>query len=194
MRRFRAAPHGKPDPQMSSNSTLAFHDEIDHRYAVRRIAYRDVPGNCMDRFGEPPRAAASWVAEADGQVIGSISMVCIGNQTGRLEQFGVAPEWEADRRLARRLVHEAADFAREQGVLKLVMDVPEDLPGLPRGSEMSSTMRAAEAESRVRVYFEMLGFAFSKKREVTGRTMLEFYLDLYQHPLIEPLNPSSPRR
>ena len=64
--------------------------------------------------------------------------------------------------------------------------MPEDLPGLPRGNGLSPTARAAEAESRVRAYFEMLGFVFSRKREVDGKTMLEFYLDLYQHPLIEP--------
>ena len=64
--------------------------------------------------------------------------------------------------------------------------VPEDLPGLPRENGLSPTARAAEAESRVRVYFEMLGFAFSRKRAVDGKTMLEFYLNLYQRPLIEP--------
>jgi hypothetical protein len=32
----------------------------------------------------------------------------------------------------------------------------------------------------------MLGFVFSRKREDDGKTMLEFYLNLYQHPLIEP--------
>ena len=41
-------------------------------------------------------------------------------------------------------------------------------------------------------YFEMLGFLFSRKREDDGKTMLEFYLDLYQHPLIEPIASTRP--
>lgn len=164
---------------------MVLDDGIDERYSVRRIERTETARLGTDRFGEPPQRAASWVAEADGQIIGAISMVCLGKEMGRLEQFRVASEWEADRRLGRRLVREAADFAREQGVLKLIIDVPEDLPGLPRGNGMSSAARAAEAESRVRVYFEMLGFVFSRKREAAGTTMLEFYLDLYQPPLIE---------
>ena len=173
-------------PDVTEPKTV-FHDEIDDRYSVRRIARSDAAG--IDRAGESPRPAAelsSWVAEANGEIIGSISMVSVDNETGRLEQFHVASEWEADRRLARRLARTAADFARERGLLKLVIDVPEDFPGLPRGNGLSPTARAAEAESRVRAYFEMLGFVFSRKREVDGKTMLEFYLDLYQRPLIEP--------
>ncbi len=116
-------------------------------------------------------------------------MAGVDNETGRIERFSVASEWEADRRLARRLARTAADFARDRGLLKLVIDVPEDLPGLPRGTGLSARARSAEAESRVRAYFEMLGFVFSRRREVAGKTMLEFYLDLYRQPLIEPNAP-----
>lgn len=185
MRQFQLVARGESSEVIEPNTV--FHDEIDDRYSVRHIARSDAAG--VDRPGESPRPAAepsSWVAEANGEIIGSISMVCIDKDTGRLEQFRVAPEWEADRRLGRRLARTAADFARERGLLKLVIDVPEDLPGLPRGNGLSPTARAAEAESRVRTYFEMLGFVFSRKREADGKTMLEFYLNLYQHPLIEP--------
>ena len=123
-----------------------FHDEIDDRYSVRRIAPGDAAG--IDRAGESPRPGAelsSWVAEANGEIIGSISMVSVDNETGRIEQFHVASEWEADRRLARRLARTAADFARERGLLKLVIDVPEDLPGLPRGNGLSPTARAVRS-------------------------------------------------
>jgi acyl dehydratase len=164
-----------------------FHDEIDDRYSVRRVAPDDAAG--IDRHGESPRPASetsSWVAEVNGEVIGSISMVRVDNETGRIEQFHVASDWEADRHLARRLARTAADFARERGLLKLVFEVPEDLPGLPHGIGLSPPARAVEAQSRVRAYFEMLGFVFSRKREVNGKTMLEFYLDLYRHPLIDP--------
>ena len=113
-------------------------------------------------------------------------MVSVDHEIGRLEQFRVAPAWEADRRLARRLTRAAAEFARERGLLKLIIEVPEDMPGLPRENGLSPTARAAEAESRVSAYFEMLGFMFTRRREVDGKTMLEFYLDLYRHPLIEP--------
>ena len=184
MRQFQPAARGEPSDVVERKTD--FDDEIDHRYSVRRIARADSGG--VDPLGESPRLAAepsSWVAEANSQIIGSISMVSAGDETGRLEQFHVAPEWEADRRLARRLVRTAADFAREWGLLKLDIDVPEDLPGLPRGNGLSPTARAAEAESRVRAYFELLGFVFSRRREVDGKTMLEFYLNLYQHPRIE---------
>jgi acyl dehydratase len=177
--------YGKPSDVTELNAVL--HDEIDDRYSVRRIALDDVTGNDRPRESPGPTAERySWVAEANGAIIGTISMVSVDNETGRLERFSVASEWEADRRLARRLARTAADFARDWGLLKLVIDVPEDLPGLPRENGLSTTARAAEAESRVRTYFEMLGFVFSRKREVYGKTMLEFYLDLYRPPLIEP--------
>ena len=125
------------------------------------------------------------LANSNGEVIGSISMVNVGDGTGRLEDFHVESQWQADRRLSRRLARTAADFARERGLLKLVIDVPEDLPGLPQTGELSSSARAAVAESRVKAYFEMLGFVFSRKREVDDKTMLEFYIDLYQPPAID---------
>ncbi len=102
------------------------------RYSVRRIALDDAAA--IDRRDESPGPSielTSWVAEANGAIIGSISMAGVDNETGRIERFSVASEWEADRRLARRLAHTAADFARDRGLLKLVIDVPEDLPGLP---------------------------------------------------------------
>ena len=160
--------------------------------AIPCVASRSDDAAGIDRPGESPRPGSeltSWVAEANGEIIGSISMVSVDNETGRIEQF-------TSRRSGRRIAalrdgsrRTAADFARERGLLKLVIDVPEDLPGLPRGIGLSPDARSAEAESRVRAYFEMLGFVFSRKREVDGKTMLEFYLDLYRQPLIEPSAP-----
>ena len=38
----------------------------------------------------------------------------------------------------------------------------------------------------MRAYFKMLGFVFSRKREIDSKTMLECSLTLDQHPLLEP--------
>src|SRR6185369_12651277 len=127
-----------------------YDDEIDDRYSVRRIARKNPAG--ADRLGEPLRHGdeiASWVAEANDQIIGTISMMSVDNDTGRLERYHVSAEWETDRRLARRLARAAVDFAREMGLLRLVIEVPEDFPGLPHQDGLTPAARAAEAESRV---------------------------------------------
>jgi hypothetical protein len=166
-------------------SNTIFHDEIDDRYSVRREVFNDAAIDVTSGSQRAGAEVSSWVAEANGKIIGSISIVSVDNDTVRIEQFHVASEWQADRRLARRLARAAADFARERGLLKLVIDLPDDLPGLPPGNDLSPTARAAEAASRVRTYFEMLGFVFSRKREVDGKSMLEFHLDLYRRPQVE---------
>ena len=108
-----------------------------------------------------------WVAEADGRLIGSVAVVEEGPDVGHIYWLRVAPQWQADYAVARRLAQTAANHAREVGFLKLISQVPR------------------EAEQRVVAYYHQMGFEFSRAREVDGRHVLEFYLDLYARPETE---------
>ena len=108
-----------------------------------------------------------WVAEADGRLIGSVAVVEEGPDVGHIYWLRVAPQWQADYAVARRLAQTAATYAREVGFLKLISQVPR------------------QAEQRVVGYYRQMGFEFSRAREIDGRHVLEFYLDLYAQPETE---------
>ena len=91
-----------------------------------------------------------WVAEADGQLIGSIAVVEEGPDVGHVYWLRVAPEWQADFAVARRLAQTAATHAAEVGLLKLISQVPR------------------EAEDRVVAYYQKMGFEFALRPRRRG--------------------------
>jgi len=103
------------------------------------------------------------VVEADGQVIGATAIAEQPEPIAHLLWLCVAPDWQAERIVAERLVETAAAHAREQGWLKLVVHTPL-------------------AASQVASLFYGLGFEFSRERGAGGAHVLEFYLDLYVRP------------
>jgi N-acetylglutamate synthase-like GNAT family acetyltransferase len=109
-----------------------------------------------------------WVAEAGDEVIGTVALAEVIPDVGCLQWLRVAPAWQADLRVARRLVQVATAHAREMGFLKLIIEAP------------------APSQPQVAAYFRLLGFEFSRSREVGGTNRLEFYLNLYERPHLLP--------
>ncbi len=109
-----------------------------------------------------------WVAEDGDEVIGTVALAEVSRDVGCLQWLRVAPAWQADSRVALRLVQTATAHARAMGFLKLVIEASDAV------------------QPEVVSYFHLLGFEFSRSREVGGTNVLEFYLNLYERPQLPP--------
>jgi N-acetylglutamate synthase-like GNAT family acetyltransferase len=160
-------------------------NDVTEPYSVRTFMERDaavverlsheglLPSQEGCDFQHPCRAAESylvsarehfWVAEVEAEVIGTVALAEASPDVGALHWLRVAPAWQADDLVARRLVEIATAHARAMGFLKLIVEAPTTV------------------EPQAVSYFGMLGFQFSRSREVDGRNRFEFYLNLYQRP------------
>jgi N-acetylglutamate synthase-like GNAT family acetyltransferase len=101
-------------------------------------------------------------------VIGTVALAEVSRDVGCLQCLRVAPGWQVDRRVARCLIQAATAHARATGFLKLVVEAP------------------AAIQPQVVSNFRLLGFEFSRSREVGGTNVLEFYLNLYERPQLRP--------
>jgi N-acetylglutamate synthase-like GNAT family acetyltransferase len=114
-----------------------------------------------------------WVAEAQGEIVGTVA-IRVGDQN--VAHLGClrAADDSMDHLVRKSLVHAAASHAHHHGCLKLVVHAQVDVE------------RATE-------FLHRLGFEFSRQREVEKRTVLEFYLNLYERPELGPsiLHPQS---
>jgi N-acetylglutamate synthase-like GNAT family acetyltransferase len=112
------------------------------------------------------------VAEASGQIIGMVAVAEVSPNVGELRWLRVAPPWQEGLHIARKLVEMAANFAREEGLLKLMLHAPLHL------------------QPRVADFLHSVGFEYSRSKSRSGRDMMEFYLNLYQRAGF----PSHPRK
>lgn len=103
-----------------------------------------------------------WVACHDGKVIGMIGVQRTSNNVGEMRRLRVHSDYRR-RGVGTRLMEHAMQFCQDQGYLKVVLDV------------------RVEREPAIKL-FEKFGFTLSRSRDVDGRKMLDFYLDLYREP------------
>jgi len=106
-----------------------------------------------------------WVAEANGDVIGSIAVLKDDKQIGHIRRLRVNSAWKLLQRgeVARALIRKATHHAREHECLKLVLHTPvDDDPAI--------------------AFLHQLGFEYARARELRGRHLLEFYLNIYMRP------------
>lgn len=105
-------------------------------------------------------ASGFWVAVLESRVIGMIGVQRTRANTGEIRRLRVD---ERHRRcgVGTRLMHRAIDHCREQGFLKVVLDVR-----IERGPAVAM--------------FEKFGFTLVRTREMDDRKTLDFYLDLYR--------------
>ena len=112
-----------------------------------------------------------WVAQAGDLIIGTIALTQESRDIAHVRRLRVAPAWQADWRVAVRLVQVATTHARGNGFLKLVLHTPVD-------------------DRRAVPLLRRLGLEFARKRKVGNRRVLEFYLNLYSTG--EPVDQMSP--
>jgi len=103
-----------------------------------------------------------WVACHEGRIIGMIGVQRTSNNVGEMRRLRVHSDYRR-RGVGTRLMEHAMQFCQQQGYLKVVLDV------------------RVEREPAIKL-FEKFGFSLSRSREVDGRKMLDFYLDLYREP------------
>jgi len=107
-------------------------------------------------------ASGFWVAEHEGTVIGMIGVRNLHDDVAEMRRLRVAPAYRRQG-IGSRLMEQAVRFCKDQGYLKVRLDVrSERTPAI--------------------ALFEKLGFVHSRTREMKGRTRLDFYLDLYSDP------------
>jgi len=106
-----------------------------------------------------------WVAEVNDQVIGSVAVMEDDKQIAHIRRLRVDPAWKTwgGGEVARVLIQKATHHARQHDSLKLVLHTPID-------------------DNRAILFLHQLGFEFARARQIRGRHLLEFYLDLYARP------------
>ena len=103
-----------------------------------------------------------WVATIDDRVIGMIGVQKTGENKAEIRRLRVD---SGSRRVGvgTRLMEHAMKFCQQKGYLKVVLDVQVvRLPAIH--------------------LFEKFGFKAGPTRDVSGRSVQDFYLDLYREP------------
>jgi ribosomal protein S18 acetylase RimI-like enzyme len=107
-------------------------------------------------------ASGFWVAEREAEVIGMIGVQKTGDSAAEVRRLRVRSAYRR-RGIGTLLMEKALAFCREHGYLKVVLDVR-----IERGPAIA--------------LFEKFGFAHTRTREIDGRKLLDFYIDLYRDP------------
>lgn len=118
--------------------------------------------NLREGYYSDDGASAFWVAAYDTYVIGMIGVQKTHDNAAEVRRLRVR---HAYRRLGvgTVLMKKALAFCQRQGYLKVVLDVR-----IERGPAIS--------------LFEKFGFTHGRTREINGRKLLDFYIDLYRDP------------
>jgi ribosomal protein S18 acetylase RimI-like enzyme len=103
-----------------------------------------------------------WVAELNDQIIGSIAIKEDETRIAHVRRLRVDAAWKTwnDGEIARVLIRKATHHARQHDCLKIVLHTPVD-------------------DQRAIAFLHEVGFEFARTREVGGRHLLEFYVNLY---------------
>ena len=101
-----------------------------------------------------------WVAEVHGQVVGMIGVASDERDTAEIRRLRVDPAYQ-DTGIAHALLQTAVSHCRHHGYLKVVLDT------------------RFEHDAAVDL-FDQVGFQHNRTKEMHGKDLLEFYLDLYR--------------
>jgi N-acetylglutamate synthase-like GNAT family acetyltransferase len=110
-----------------------------------------------------------WVAEAWGEIVGMVG-ICVHDQNVAHVHCLRTIDNLRDDIIRKGLVEVAARHAHQHGCLKLVVHAPNGQVDIGRAA----------------TFLHRLGFEFSRHREIEERSVLEFYLNLYERPELGP--------
>lgn len=161
-------------PENFDIKKVAIHSAEEDDFAEIRVLFRKgfdeglVPDNDTGADIETLREAYMpeeghsnfWVAKHEDYVIGMIGVQRTSPDAAEIRRLRVR---EGYRRhgVGTKLVEEALGFCQLQHYLKIILDV------------------RIEREPAIKL-FEKFGFQHARSREVNGRKMLDFYVDLYR--------------
>lgn len=119
--------------------------------------------NLQEAYFSDGGESGFWVATYERLIIvGMIGVQRISDNSAEVRRLRVRDEFRR-RGIGSLLMREAIAFCQRLGYLKVVLDVRTE-----RGPALAM--------------FEKFGFRLARTREVDGRKMLDFYLDLYSDP------------
>ncbi len=130
-----------------------------------QVPYNDTGAdidNLQEGYFNDEGSSSFWVAICEDKIIGMIGVQKTAEDSAEVRRLRVR---KGHRRhgVGTQLLECALNFCRERGYLKIVLDVR-----IERGPAITM--------------FEKFGFILSRTREIDGRKMLDFYLDLYREP------------
>lgn len=118
--------------------------------------------NLREGYFEDGGQSAFWVAEYSALVVGMIGVQKIADNSAEVRRLRVRNAYRR-RGLGAVLMERALSFCQRQGYLKVVLDVR-----IERGPAIA--------------LFQKFGFKHGRTREIGGRKLLDFYIDLYSDP------------
>jgi ribosomal protein S18 acetylase RimI-like enzyme len=106
-----------------------------------------------------------WVAQKGDRVVGMIGVMSDDEHTAEIRRLRVDPDHQGAN-IGQALLETALEHCREQSFLKIRLDT------------------TFEKDHAVDL-FDRVGFQHTRSRNVHGKELLEFYLDLYRDPAQE---------
>jgi len=100
-----------------------------------------------------------WVAQYEDGVVGMIGVQRINENSAEIRRLRVRDSYRRNG-IGKKLMLHAIEFCKQKQFLKVVLDV------------------SVEREPAIEL-FDTFGFLHSRNREADGRTIIDFYLDLY---------------
>lgn len=136
-----------------------FREGLDEGHIRANDTGADV-ANLSDAYFSDDGESGFWVARYHGEVIGMIGVQKTSENTAEVRRLRVREGYRR-RGVGTRLMESALTFCQEHSYLKVVLDVR-----IERGPAIA--------------LFEKFGFVLARTREIDGRKMLDFYVDLYR--------------
>ncbi len=118
--------------------------------------------NLRQGYFDDDGQSAFWVAAFESLVIGMIGVQKIADDSAEVRRLRVRNAYRR-RGVGAVLMEKALMFCKHQGYLKVVLDVR-----IERGPAIA--------------LFQKFGFKHGRTREIGGRKLLDFYIDLYSDP------------
>ena len=118
--------------------------------------------NLQEAYFEDEGQSAFWVACDPRDVIGMIGVQKMADNAAEVRRLRVRSAYRR-RGVGALLMERALSFCQHQGYLKVVLDVR-----IERGPAIA--------------LFRKFGFTHGRTRDIGGRKLLDFYIDLYRDP------------
>ena len=119
--------------------------------------------NIAEAYFSDEGQSALWVADYDQTVIGMIGVQKTSQHGAEIRRLRVRSDYRRQG-VGAKLMEQALAFCLHHSYLKVSLDVR-----IERGPAIA--------------LFEKFGFQLNRTREVNGRRLLDFYLDLYREPM-----------
>lgn len=144
------------------------HDQVVYLYhhgLLTGVVDPTDPATDLDHIDEAYLAAPQnhfWVVEAEGRIVGTVALNVDDANVAHIRRLRVDPAWKTwhEGELARRLIFSATRHAQQNNCLRLVLHTPVD-------------------DERTIHFLQKLDFQYARSRDLNGRRLLEFYVNLY---------------